>query len=187
MQLVDGSCPEQEHADKFSTVSPFPRPLVSPDTTYEVNFTLSSLISAPISRCLCHIHRSGRDPQPAGRARSLPRNAHRSRPFKIVILAAIHYNMAECCPFREIDTVLGTLLDERESELWLIFSRQTLQRIYRVSSPADRTFQCECNSSAALKATRPRQTSISTRWSLSFSQTVTKVTQAPSCFPNRPP
>lgn len=62
MQLVDGSCPEQEHADKFSTVSPFPRPLVSPDTTYEVNFTLSSLISAPISRCLCHIHRSGRDP-----------------------------------------------------------------------------------------------------------------------------
>lgn len=62
MQLVDGSCPEQEHADKFSTVSPFPRPLVSLDTTYEVNFTLSSLISAPISRCLCHIHRSSRDP-----------------------------------------------------------------------------------------------------------------------------
>lgn len=62
MQPVDGSCPEQEHADKFSTVSPFPRPLVSLDTTYEVNFTLSSLISAPISRCLCHIHRSSRDP-----------------------------------------------------------------------------------------------------------------------------
>lgn len=62
MQLVDGSCPEQEHADKFSTVSSHPRPLVSLDTTYEVNFTLSSLISTPISRCLCLIYRFSRDP-----------------------------------------------------------------------------------------------------------------------------
>lgn len=82
MQLVDGSCPEQEHADKFSTVSSHPRPLVSQDTTYEVNYTLSSLISAPISRCLCPIYKTSRDPQPAGRARSLPRNAHHSRPFR---------------------------------------------------------------------------------------------------------
>lgn len=56
MQLVDGSWPEQEHADKFSTVYSYPRSLVSLDTTYEVNFTLSSLISAPISRCLCPHH-----------------------------------------------------------------------------------------------------------------------------------
>lgn len=54
---VDGSCPEQERADKFSSVSSFPRPLLSPDTAYEVNFTLSSLILALISRCLCHILR----------------------------------------------------------------------------------------------------------------------------------
>lgn len=54
---VDGSCPEQERADKLSSVSSFPRPLLSPDTTYEVNFTLSSLILALISRCLCHILR----------------------------------------------------------------------------------------------------------------------------------
>ena len=33
-------------------ISSHPRPLVSLDTTYEVNFTLSSLITAPISRCL---------------------------------------------------------------------------------------------------------------------------------------
>lgn len=62
MQLVDGSSPEQEHADKFSNVSSYPGPLVSPDTTYEVNFTLSSLISAPISRCLHPIQRSSWDP-----------------------------------------------------------------------------------------------------------------------------
>lgn len=79
---VDGSCPEQERADKFSSVSSFPRPLLSPDTAYEVNFTLSSLILAPLSRCLCHILRPRRAPLPAGRARSLPRNAHHSRPFR---------------------------------------------------------------------------------------------------------
>lgn len=79
---VDGSCPEQERADKFSSVSSFPRPLLSPDTAYEVNFTLSSLILALISRCLCHILRPRGAPLPAGRARSLPRNAHHSRPFR---------------------------------------------------------------------------------------------------------
>lgn len=79
---VDGSCPEQERADKFSSVSSFPRPLLSPDTACEVNFTLSSLFLALISRCLCHILRPRGAPLPAGRARSLPRNAHHSRPFR---------------------------------------------------------------------------------------------------------
>lgn len=51
MQLADGSCPEQEQ-DKFSQISSPSKPLVSLDTTYEVNFTLSSLISAPTARCL---------------------------------------------------------------------------------------------------------------------------------------
>lgn len=79
---LDGSCPEQEQADKFSSVSSFPGPLLSPDTAYEVNFTLSSLILALISRCLCHILRPRGAPLPAGRARLLPRNAHHSRPFR---------------------------------------------------------------------------------------------------------
>lgn len=79
---VDGSCPEQERADKFSCVSSFPRPLLSPDTAYEVNFTLSSLILALVSRCLCHILGPRGAPLLAGRARSLPRNAHHSRSFR---------------------------------------------------------------------------------------------------------
>lgn len=186
MQLVDGSCPQQEHADKFSITPPpppppFPRPLVSLDTTYEVNFTLSSWISAPISRCLRHIRGSGRDRQPAGRARLLPWNACRVfTQWSLPPFITICRNVA---PQRD-GYHPGDTVDQRERGLWLIFSRQS---VYWVSSPADQTFQCECNSSEALKATRSPQTSISTRCSLSLLQTVTKVTQALSCFLNRPP
>lgn len=127
MRLVDGSCPEQEHADKFSTVSSHRRPLVSPDTAYEVNYTLSSLISAPRSRCLCPIYRSCRDPQLAGKARSLPRNALRSRPLRWWSLPPFIIICQKVAPFREIDTVLG----HGERKPWLIFHRQTLRCIYR--------------------------------------------------------
>jgi len=52
MQAVDGlSSPEQERADKLSGVFSCTGPLVSLDTAYEVDFTLSSLILALRARC----------------------------------------------------------------------------------------------------------------------------------------
>lgn len=106
MQLADGSSPEREHADKFSSVSSRPGPLVSLDATYEVNYTLSGLIWAPrVQMFASHLL--------IRQEACSPQEEHVRSPgmlaTAIVILAAIYYNMSECCPFTEIDTGPGTL------------------------------------------------------------------------------
>lgn len=78
MQLVDGSCPEQERTDVLC----YPRSLVSLDTSYEVNFTLSCSIAAPMSRCFWALQWSGRDHHCPRRAYSLLGKAHSSNPFR---------------------------------------------------------------------------------------------------------
>lgn len=156
---MDGSCPEQERADKFSSVSSFPRPLLSPDTAYEVNFTLSSLILALISRCLCHILGPRRAPLPAGRARSLPRNAHHSspsdpglnhHPLKYVRMLPLYRDW--CRPWDAID----------QRELCLIFNRQTYSALFIASRLLPtKLFVVSVIHPKRLKATRLRQTSVS--------------------------
>lgn len=144
------------------------RSLVSLDTTHEVDFTLSSPISAPISRCLCRTHRSGTD---LGKSMFAPQECPAQRSLEIAILASIRYSMSTCCPFPEMDTVLGTL-DLRERELLdvpesLLSAPNVIhQRHSKQRGLGKQAFQRDC---------------------LSSSQAVTKVTQAPPGFQRRPP
>lgn len=155
---VDGSCPEQERADKLSSVSSFPRPLLSPDTTYEVNFTLSSLILALISRCLCHILRPCGAPclqEEHVRSPGMPTAAGPSdtdlshHPLQYVRMLPLYRDW--CRPWDAID----------QRELCLIFNRQTYSALFMASLLLAKPFVVSIIHLKGFKATRLQQTSVS--------------------------
>lgn len=114
MQLADGFLPRtgacmQIHSPNISS---HPRPISLPRRNlwsqfYGVQFDFCSHVQ------MFAAHVAIRQISPAAeRACSLCRNAPPQQALQIPIWA-IHYNMSDCCPFREIDTVLGTV-DHRE-------------------------------------------------------------------------
>lgn len=111
--------PNRSRQIHFLNISSHSRPFVSADTTCEVDFTLSAWIFSP------HIQMF--TAPPAGRARSLPWNAHLHRPFRWWSEPPFVIICQSVAPLERLIQSSGHCRSQGGG-LWLICSRQTLQR-----------------------------------------------------------